>query len=132
MAPPEIQETVGQPPLFGNRLFRKDAQRQNFAGPEDLNAADNLDFNFSGWKLGVDVSLTTGNNGAGNAENRLFPHAAERLKRLIAWTHNELDDAIVITKIDEDDAAEVSAVVEPSGDSNFATNVALPEVTAGV
>jgi hypothetical protein len=131
MTPAEIEKAVGKPLLLRDRVFRKDTERQRVADAENLDLRD-VQLDLTGWKLRVDIFRTATDNGARNADDRLFAHPAECFESRRAGVDDQLDDTVVITKIDEQDAAEVTTVVEPTRKPYLLTDLALPEFAAGV
>ena len=86
-------------------------------------------FELAGAHLVVDADAPT--HGAGHAQNVFVTDVARDAERFgIVGIGDDLDDALVIAKIDEDDSAVVAARVDPSAERDGPAEQGLVDETA--
>lgn len=127
----QVEEAVLQAALLTHSVVGVDLERQLLRGAQQLDLG-NLDLDLAGGQLGVDVLGAARDDLSVDADDRLLVDLVEGLIGGGAGAGDELRDAVVVAQIDEEDAAQVSAIVQPAAQPDVGGDVRGAELAAGV
>jgi len=134
---PQIEVAVLEAQLFGRELFAlcaRDLNRRCLGRSHDLERR-RVDLDIAGRQLGIAALRRARDDLAFDGDDRF---ALERvgLRDELGWCPGrpdaDLDDAVPIAQIDEDDSSEVAAPVDPAPQAYPLPGVLLAELAAAV
>jgi hypothetical protein len=119
---PEVEVAILKADVLGIVLLARDRQRQFGGGALHRHApCEHLDF--AGRQVGVGRALGARLHHAVDRNDALDPQTVEDRKRGAVGVRNDLGDAVVVAKIDEQHAAMVALAVDPAGQADVLADV---------
>ncbi|MNV34162.1 hypothetical protein D3C71_1255690 [compost metagenome] len=127
----KIEEAVLQANIF--RIFRltEDRQRQFLGNTKNLDLL-RVKLDLAGRHALVDCVFRTRLDEAVDADDPFATHGLGDLEGRAVWIGNHLGDAVMVAKVDEENAAMISHAVNPTGKANGFADVGLAESGTGV
>ncbi len=127
----QIEETVFEPDVLRVILFAEYRHRQFGGRTEYLDLVD-IDFDLAGRQVGVEGALGPPPHLAIDSHHPFRAQRLGKLERRTVGVGYNLRDAVVVTQIDEQDAAVVADAVAPAREAHRFTDIALAKRGAGV
>lgn len=127
----QVEEAVLQAPLLVDPVLGVDREGQRGGLAQHLDLGD-LDLDLAGRELRVDVVGAARGDLAVDPYDGLLGELRQGLVAGGAGTGDELHQTVVVAQIDEEDAAQVSAIVQPAAQPDVGADVRGAELAAGV
>src|SRR5689334_2446 len=127
----QVEKTIAQTDVFGIFLVAEHRQRQLGRFRKD-GYFRGKDLDLAGRELGVVGALRPWPAAAGNLDH---PFRAQHLgdgESGRIRIHHDLGDAVMVSEIDEFQAAMVTHAVDPAGEANVASRIGEPQLAASV
>ena len=127
----KVEETVLQADIFRVVRLAEYRQRQFLGSGQHFDFGCE-DFDFAGRQIGIDRIACAGLHFTIDTDNPFAANGFGNLEGGRIGIGHDLGNAIMIAKIDEENAAMVTDAVNPSGKANVRTNVRLAKGCAGM
>jgi len=127
----QVQKAVFQAQVLGAVLVARQVERRLLRGGlHDARVRHELDL--AGRQIGIDRRGLAQRNLAGHRDDRLEFRPAQRLEESAAGVNHDLREAVMVTQINEQNAAVVADTENPAGEFGGGARVGSAELTASV
>src|SRR2546427_7739045 len=137
LRPPQIELAVLETPLFGRELFAfpaRDGNRGRLRRSHDLQDRG-VDLHIPGRELGIPHRGRPRGDFPFDEDDRLGPDGlgtGDEIGSRPRRTERDLNEAVAVAEIEEDDTAQVTAAVDPAPQSHPLSNVLLSQRPAAM
>ncbi|MNH90057.1 hypothetical protein D3C73_425900 [compost metagenome] len=127
----KVEEAILQAHVF--RIFRltEDRQRQFLGSRQNLDFLG-VEFDLARRHVLVDGVFRTSLDGAVDTDDPLAAHDFSRLEGRAVRVADDLGHAIMVAKVDEENAAMISHTMDPAGNADIGADIRLAEGCTGV